>query len=121
MKSVRRWVHEDKQEIIEANDHNSFAGCYYLEQCSAAEEWLHTLELMENSATCPEGLVTSDIYMAVRVSDDRIVGVTEIRHHYNAAGYNDIEKYDLVNIQDAFGEQGRREISDRLRICFTRT
>ena len=28
--------------------------------------------------------------------------------------------YDLVNMQDTFGEQGRREISDRLRIRFTR-
>ena len=70
-----------QQEIIEANDHDSFAGCYYLEQCSATEEWLYTLGLMENLDTCPEGLVTSDTYMAVRVSDDRIVGVTEIRHH----------------------------------------
>ena len=70
-----------RQEIIEANDHDSFAGCYYLKQCSNTEEWLHTLKLMENSDTCPEGLVTSDTYMAVRVSDDRIVGITEIRHH----------------------------------------
>lgn len=33
--------------------------------------------------TCPAGLVTSDTYMVVRVSDDRIVGITEIRHHIN--------------------------------------
>lgn len=72
-----------REEIIEAHDHNTFAGCYGLEQCSTAEEWLNILDQMIDPDTCPEGLVTSDTYMAVRVSDDRIVGITEIRHHIN--------------------------------------
>lgn len=70
-----------RQEIIEANDHNAFAGCYGLEQCSTTEEWLNILDQMVNPDTCPAGLVTSDTYMAVRVSDERIVGITELRHH----------------------------------------
>ena len=70
-----------RQEIIEANDHNSFAGCYSLELISSAEEWLPIIEQMEKPDTCPEGLVTSDTYMAVRVSDERIVGIIELRHH----------------------------------------
>ena len=72
-----------RQEIIEAHDHNAFAGCYSLEKCSTTKEWLSVLERMEKPETCPDGLVTSDTYMAVRVSDDRIVGITEIRHHIN--------------------------------------
>lgn len=68
-----------RQEIIEANDHDSFAGCYSLKLVSSAEEWLPIIRQMEKSA--PKEFVTSDTYMAVRVSDERIVGVTEIRHH----------------------------------------
>ena len=54
-----------------------------MKQCSTTEEWLNILDQMVNPDTCPKGLVTSDTYMAVRVSDDRIVGITEIRHHIN--------------------------------------
>ena len=72
-----------REEITEAKDHDSFAGCYSLRQCSTSEEWLNILDQMVNPDTCPAGLVTSDTYMAVRVSDDRIVGITEIRHHIN--------------------------------------
>ena len=68
-----------RQEIIEADDHDSFAGCYSLELISSAEEWLPIIEKMETS--CPKGFVTSNTYMAVRVSDERIVGITELRHH----------------------------------------
>ena len=72
-----------RQEIMEAHDHNTFAGCGSLEQCSTTEEWLNILDQMANPDTCPTGFVTSDTYMAVRVSDDRIIGITEIRHHIN--------------------------------------
>lgn len=30
-----------RQEIMEAHDHSTFAGCYGLEQCSTTEEWLN--------------------------------------------------------------------------------
>ena len=70
-----------RQEIIEAHDHNAFSGCYSLKECSSTEKWLSILERMEKKETCPDGLVTSDTYMAVRVSDDRVIGITEIRHH----------------------------------------
>lgn len=72
-----------RREIIESHDHNAFAGCGSLEQCSTTEEWLNILDQMIDPDTCPTGLVTSDTYMAVRVSDDRIIGITEIRHHIN--------------------------------------
>lgn len=72
-----------RQEIIEAKDHDSFAGCYSLRQCLTTEEWLKSLDLMQHPDTCPEGLVTSDTYMAVNISDERIVGITELRHHIN--------------------------------------
>ena len=38
---------------------------------------------MEKEETCPKGSVTSNTYLAVRQSDNRIVGVIDLRHHIN--------------------------------------
>ena len=70
-----------RQEIIEANERNSFAGCYSLKICASIEEWLEELSQMENSDTCPAGLVPSSTYLAIRISDNKIVGCIDLRHH----------------------------------------
>lgn len=70
-----------RKEILEANDSDSFAGCGNLKQCSKAEEWLRLLKEMENIDTCPKGSVTSNTYIAVRSTDNKIVGVIDLRHH----------------------------------------
>ena len=36
---------------------------------------------MENVAMCPKGSVPSNTYIAVRISDDRVVGIIDLRHH----------------------------------------
>lgn len=69
-----------RQELLDANDADSFAGCGSLRKCQTAEEWIQALEKMESVDTCPEG-VPSNIYIAVRLSDNRIVGVIDLRHH----------------------------------------
>ena len=70
-----------KQEIIDANDPDAFAGCGNLEECKTAQEWIDRITLMEHPETCPAGRVSSNIYIAVRVADNRIVGVIDLRHH----------------------------------------
>ena len=70
-----------RQEIIDAKDPDAFAGCGNLEECKTAQEWIDTITLMENPKTCPEGRVPSNIFIAVRVADNRIVGVIDLRHH----------------------------------------
>ncbi|MGC4019779.1 MAG: GNAT family N-acetyltransferase [Muricomes sp.] len=70
-----------RKEIIEAEDSDSFAGCGSLKQCSKIEEWLRILAEMENISTCPAGGVTSNTYIAVRTSDNKIVGIIDLRHH----------------------------------------
>lgn len=70
-----------KQEIILANDDDAFAGCGSLGSCRTIEEWLDILKTMENIETCPEGFVTSNTYLAVRSSDNRIIGIIDLRHH----------------------------------------
>ena len=70
-----------KQEILEAEDRDAFAGCCWLEEYPMVEEWLADLEKRENPATCPEGFVPSSVYLAVRESDDKVVGIIDLRHH----------------------------------------
>lgn len=70
-----------RKEIMEANDSDSFAGCTKLENCETIEEWLNILAMREKVETCPPGGVPSNTYIAVRTSDNRIVGVIDLRHH----------------------------------------
>lgn len=76
-----RDIMQVRKEIMEANDSDSFAGCSSLENCETAEEWLRILAKRESVDTCPLGGVTSSAYIAVRTSDNRIVGVIDLRHH----------------------------------------
>ncbi len=72
-----------KQELIDVNDTDSFAGCGSLSRCSTINEYLDVLSKMSNVDTCNEGSVPSDTYIAVRISDDKIVGIIDLRHHIN--------------------------------------
>ena len=52
-----------REEILNANDDDSFAGCGSLRHCKTTEEWLANLAMQENAETCPEGSVTSNTYI----------------------------------------------------------
>jgi len=70
-----------RQKIMDANDPDAFAGCGNLEECKTAQEWIDRITVMENPETCPEGRVSSNMFIAVRISDNKIVGVIDLRHH----------------------------------------
>lgn len=70
-----------RQELLDANDADAFAGCGSLRNCETAEEWLAVLEKAKSAETCPRGSVPSNTYIAVRESDNRIVGIIDLRHH----------------------------------------
>lgn len=70
-----------RQEVLDAN--NTFAGCGSLKDCSSAKEWIKILDDRENEETCPEGGVTSNTYIAVRLLDNKVVGIIDLRHHIN--------------------------------------
>jgi len=72
-----------KAEILEAKESDSFAGCYSLQLSENAQQWVDSCKSMENIKTCPENFVTSTTYMAVRTSDNLVVGIIELRHHIN--------------------------------------
>ncbi len=72
-----------RQEFLEHDPCEDMGGCYELRNCESAGQWVESAERMRSRQTCPEGLVDSDIYLAVRTGDNRIVGVIEFRHHIN--------------------------------------
>lgn len=67
-----------KNEMISSG--SDFDGCGNLKRCSTAEEWIDGCKRLSRSETCPEGLVVSDTYLAIRESDKRLVGVIDLRH-----------------------------------------
>ena len=74
-----------RQEILEkdAGNKDQFAGCGGLENCTSAEEWIERMKLGESEENCKDGKVPSHMYLAVRKTDNRIVGLIDLRHHIN--------------------------------------
>lgn len=70
-----------RQEILESCDHDRFAGCAGLEECETYQDWLQRLRLWSDPATVPEGRVDASVYIAVRLTDDSVVGIIDLRHH----------------------------------------
>lgn len=74
-------IMEYKEEFLESGD--LMAGCGNLRGCSTVKEWIDTIDLFENEITCPSDKVTSNTYIAVRLTDNKIVGIIDFRHHIN--------------------------------------
>lgn len=76
-----------RQEIFEYDDENEdqFAGCLSLDTCASAEEWIDICRLRKSAETCQKtGVdVPSHMFLAVRESDFKIVGIIDLRHHIN--------------------------------------
>ena len=76
-----------RQEILEvdADNDNQFAGCMSMNKCETAKEWIDICNLRKSAETCEKAGVgvPSHSFMAVRKSDNRIVGVIDLRHHIN--------------------------------------
>lgn len=66
-----------RQDLLDAE--SDFAGCGTLYHCTSAKEWIDIIDKNEN--TCPAGGVTSNSYIAIRLSDNKIVGIIDLRHH----------------------------------------
>ena len=76
-----------RQEIIDndAENEDQFAGCMSLNSSKSADEWIRICTLRKDEKTCEEvgTTVPSHTYLALRKSDNRIVGVIDLRHHIN--------------------------------------
>lgn len=72
-----------REEILLADDEDAFAGCGNLRTYPTTEQWLETLAELKTEQNCPEGMVPSDTYLAIRCSDGSVVGIIDLRHHIN--------------------------------------
>ena len=76
-----------KNEVLvhDAENEDQFAGCMGLENCSTAKEWIEMCNLRKKAETCEltGAEVPSTTYFAIRESDNRLVGVIDLRHHIN--------------------------------------
>lgn len=74
-----------RQEVMEVDvcDKNQFAGCTGLYASKSAEEWIKSCIIRKDERTCTEAgtTVPSNMYIAVRQSDNRVVGIIDLRHH----------------------------------------
>ena len=68
------------------DNNESFDGCAGLEECETFEEWID----FENrlSKKYGENYVRSDVYLAIRKSDNKLVGITDIRKELTDFLYN---------------------------------
>lgn len=74
-----------RREILEcdAENENQFAGCGTLDRSTSAEEWITACKLRSSEDSCDSGdtTVPSNMYIAVREDDNKIVGIIDLRHH----------------------------------------
>ena len=70
-----------RQEVMEQDGEDGFDGCGRLGRSENAAEWLKCVEDEERPETCPEGMVPASQYMAIRIFDNKIVGMIDLRHH----------------------------------------
>lgn len=72
-----------RKEFLEFNPDEDMGGSGNLRDCETAQQWIDYVEALRNRETCPQGLVDSDTSIAVRTSDNKIVGIIDFRHHIN--------------------------------------
>lgn len=74
-------IMELRQEFLDGSPYVYIHGGGDLQEYQNAKEWIRHVENMRRRETCPENLIDSDIYLAIREEDGRIIGIVELRHH----------------------------------------
>lgn len=72
-----------RREFLENDPSEDMGGSGKLRECSCAEEWIKLCDNLSDSEACPGDWVQADTYIAVRQSDNKIVGIIDLRHHIN--------------------------------------
>ena len=71
-----------RQEFWEAGE-RVICGSALLDQRENYAEWLELVRANARRETVPRGWVLSDVFLAVRECDQRVVGIIELRHELN--------------------------------------
>ena len=70
-----------RQECQDAD--SSMDGCGSLRTTENPAEWLAEVRSYTDPATIPEGRVQATLFLAVRESDNRLMGMIDVRHYFN--------------------------------------
>ena len=93
MKLIAPSMEYDKQIQAYRNEFlvygGSMDGCGSLRRFDRTQDWLDQIESLKHAETTPPDLVPMTQYIYVRESDNKIVGVIQIRHYFNEF----LEKY----------------------------
>lgn len=76
-----------RRELLEYG--GSMDGCGSLRRFDRTQDWLDQVEALKHAETTPSDLVPMTQYIYLRESDNKIVGVIQIRHYFNEF----LEKY----------------------------
>lgn len=79
-------IMEYKKEFEENND--SMDGTAGLGRCRTFEEWYNNVISNSDEATVMDGFVPASTFLAVRIADNRLIGMIDIRHRLNEYLYN---------------------------------
>ena len=80
-------VWDYRQECLDAG--SSMDGCGPMRSSETPRQWLSNVIRCTDPATLPEGKVLATQFLAVRISDGRLVGMIQVRHYFNEY----LEKY----------------------------
>ena len=80
-------IMEYRQEFLDAGD--SMDGCGPVRRFGNLAEYLRFCSDCENLATVPENFVQATQFICIRKSDNKLVGMIQVRHHFN----DYLEKY----------------------------
>ena len=80
-------IMEYRQEFLDTG--NSMDGCGPLRRCDNLAEYLRFSSDCENLATVPENFIQATQFICIRKSDNKLVGMIQVRHHFNEY----LEKY----------------------------
>ena len=76
-----------RQECFKAD--SSMDGCGPLRRVESAAEWLELVRRYADPDDLPEGRVLATQFLAVRESDEKLLGMLQVRHYFNEY----LEKY----------------------------
>lgn len=82
-KEYEEQISNYKKTFIQRNE--SIAGAFGLAQAIKVEDWIRDVILNQKEETMLEGLVPATTYMAIRKSDNKLIGMIQIRHRLNEA------------------------------------
>lgn len=70
-----------RQELLDCG--SEFAGTSRLEEFTDYLEWLQKVRMYEKKETCPEGKVPATVFLTFRKSDNKLIGMIQVRRELN--------------------------------------